>query len=99
MNAHSRFAVLALLLVVGCSGSDEPTETAAAPPDYGLFPSVIDYAPAYPPGTCMTEDEMLADQFITLRTEIMITGLTCPGPYQDPKLYPRRSGERRRGKG
>src|SRR3546814_14616576 len=37
----------------------------------------------------MTEDEMLADHFIKLRTEIMITGLTCPVPYQDPDLYTR----------
>jgi|HigsolmetaAR204D_1030405.scaffolds.fasta_scaffold01913_8 hypothetical protein len=87
MKARSRRAVLALLLLASCSGpKDEPVPT---PVSYGLFPNLIDYRPAYPPGTCMTEEEMLADQFIKLRTEIMITGLSCQASYQDPDLYTR----------
>lgn len=88
MLLRSGLAVLAVLALAACSGPDETVPDDAQLADE-LFPEVVDYRPAYPPGTCMTEEEILADQFMKLRTEMMITGLTCPAQYQDPTLFRR----------
>ncbi|HET8727934.1 MAG TPA: hypothetical protein VFO41_10515 [Alphaproteobacteria bacterium] len=88
MKVRSRLAPLAVLLLAACSGKDV-AETPAPQVSYGLFPNLVDYRPMYPQGTCMTEIEVLADQFIKLRTEMMITSLTCPTSYRDPELYKR----------
>ena len=50
----------------------------------GEFRSILDH-----PGSCVTDKEILAAQFVRLHTELMVTGLTCPAAYRDPGLFDR----------
>lgn len=85
-------AAVAVLLLAGCAGSDDVAERVDEAQLAALFPDIVDYQPSYPPGTCMTDEEIRADQLTKLRTEMMITGLSCPAQYRDPDLYARYVG-------
>ncbi len=60
---------------------------AAVPGGDPLFPEVAQFEPAHPPGSCVGDEEIRADQFIKLHTEMMVTGLTCREPFRDPTLF------------
>lgn len=69
---------------------------AARPPatpgagDGTLYPDLVPFEVAnHPPGSCMSEEEISADLFLRIRTELMVTGLTCHAYYDEPRLYDR----------
>lgn len=90
----------ALFLVTACQTADEPTvtETAAEPTstrgglprvtlEDPMFPDLVAFETRHPEGACTTDNEVLADQLVRLHTQLMITGLTCHAPYDDPDLF------------
>ena len=90
----------ALFLLTACQTADEETadETVVetTPTRGGLprvqlddpmFPDLVDFQTRHPEGACTTDEEVLADQFIRLHTQLMVTGLTCFVPYDDPDLF------------
>lgn len=93
MTLRLGLAALAFsLALAACESTEQTAELPPPPPpppEFGIFPELVDYAPNYPPGTCMSREEMMADQLAKLRTEMMVTGLTCPVPYSDPALFSR----------
>lgn len=100
-RAASLLALLPLLVAcegMSLFGKSQPKHAAAvAPPAAGsavaaardpMFPDLVAFAPTnHPAGSCVTEDELVADQFIRLHTEMMVAGLTCQGAYGDPGLF------------
>lgn len=67
---------------------------AARPPDVpragdgALYPDLVPFqVNNHPPGSCMMEEEIAADLFLRIRTELMVTGLTCHAYYEEPRLY------------
>ena len=90
----------ALFLLAACQTADEETvvETVTAPAptpgglrgvqlDNPMFPDLVEFETQHPTGACTTDEEVLADQLIRLHTQLMITGLTCFVPYDDPNLF------------
>lgn len=54
----------------------------------GLFVELRDFSTNHlPRGSCLTDSEIAAEQFIKLHTVLMVTGLTCNGAFQDPQLF------------
>lgn len=53
-----------------------------------LFVDLRDFSTNHlPRGSCLTESEIAAEQFIMLHTVLMVTGLTCNGAFRDPQLF------------
>ena len=90
----------ALFFLTACQTADEETVTETVvettPTRGGLprvqlddpmFPDLVDFQTRHPEGACSTDEEVLADQFIRLHTQLMVTGLTCFVPYDDPDLF------------
>ena len=77
--------VLAACLSEGSSPA--PAPVASAPPRVaaggGLFPDLGEFRPLITQsGGCVTDQEIVAEQFISLRTSMMVTGLTCRSAFQ-----------------
>lgn len=97
--------VLAVGLLAGCATADRANESAglktaeaqmARAPDIpeageaALYPDLVPFEVSnHPPGSCMREEEIAADLFLRMRTELMVTGLTCQNHYDEPELYSR----------
>lgn len=52
-----------------------------------MFPELARFSPPHPAGACVNEPELLAEQFMKLHTELMVTSLTCHDAYQDGNLF------------
>ena len=84
-----------VMLVAACqtertsvaSGSTSSTPTVSARPASSLFPDLPPVAIPHPPGACLTDDEIRADQFILLKTQMMLAGLTCTSVYNDGNAF------------
>ena len=94
------WAAAALLTLSGCVTDDlqktpqSARPVAAAPPAPSglgsgdpMFPELAAFQPGHLPRSCMTEQEMQADQFIRLHTAMMVAGLTCHVPFSDDNLF------------
>ncbi len=92
--------ICALFLLTACQTADEatvvetvtePTPTRGGLPrvqlDNPMFPDLVEFETRHPEGACTTDEEVVADQLIRLHTQLMITGLTCFVPYDDPDLF------------
>ena len=54
----------------------------------GLFVDLRDFSTSHlPNGSCLTDTEIAAEQFIMLHTVLMVTGLTCNRAFSDPELF------------
>ncbi|MCB9947795.1 MAG: hypothetical protein H6842_08195 [Rhodospirillaceae bacterium] len=91
---------LALVLVVAACQTDRSsvasragTTTArtgtsvAAQSANAMFPDLPQAIQPLPQGACLSDDEIRADQFILLKTQMMLVGLTCNGAYSDPNVF------------
>lgn len=88
----------ALMLVAGCQ-SGEPTSAVETRDTIAQRPSIegvdvirasSEFRPALDhPGSCVTDEEILAAQMVRLHTELMVTGLTCSAAYRDDGLFAR----------
>ena len=96
------FAIAAMVFVSGCTTTTPGDEEAAAKeaealaarapeapkPEQTLYPDLVPFQVTnHPPGSCMMEEEIAADLFLRIRTELMVTGLTCHAHYEEPRLY------------
>ncbi len=68
------------------SGGSSASPVAARPSN-SLFPDIPASTLPHPPGSCLTDDEIRADQFMLLKTQMMLAGLTCTGPYNDGNTF------------
>ena len=87
----SMVAGVLCLALAGCTAGppSRPAVTAAPPADpmAGLFPQIAAAGPRQLGPTCLTDREIQADLFTRLRTQMMVTGLTCAALLDRPELF------------
>ena len=90
MKAVAAALASALMLTACVNGSAPQTAavpTVPVPPRIAgdvLFPDLQEFVPRITAaGGCVTDAEITAEQFIAIRTSMMVTGLTCRGVYDD----------------
>ncbi|NNG03662.1 MAG: hypothetical protein HKM95_06115 [Inquilinus sp.] len=88
------FFALAALLTASCQTQKSPHQTAGLAPTpvavtgAARFPEPVEFSPVgHPAGSCLSEEEIAAEQAMRLHTALMVTGLTCHGFYREPTLF------------
>ena len=91
-----------VLLAAGCQmtktpesaavGAPPPSRVAAPANAYSglgnpMFPQLAELETHHPDGSCVSQRELEADQFIRLHTLVMVVGLTCHVPYGESQLF------------
>lgn len=88
----SALLVIVCFAVAGCTTgqparSPEPLAVVREDPMAGLFPQISETGPRHLNSVCMTDRQIQADLFTRLRTQMMVTGLTCASLLERPDLF------------